>query len=224
MNTTIKVVAVCVLLALTAAYVFLNPPDRLALGGRSLAEFPSSLQSWESIDLSFSEVVYDELDADDTLTRLYRNPAGDDVWFVIIFHQNERYGAHAPLVCYRSQGWEIVEQGLVELDREQGEFNANWILVEKAGQQRAVLYWWYTAGDLATADRDRFMGRMAASGIVSNVTFGAFVRISSPVIGGDVEAATALARDFAEAAIPYLPGLFASEGDGQRGAGDQDES
>lgn len=210
MNRTVAVAIVSVLLALTAAYVFLNPPERLALEGRSLAEFPRRLGSWESIDLSFSEVVYDELDADDTLARLYRNDVGDDVWFVIIFHQNERYGAHAPLVCYRSQGWEIRDEGLVRLAREAGDFDANWILVEKQGQQRLVFFWWYTAGDLATADRDKFMGRMAASGIVSNVTFGAFVRVSTEVIDGGVEEAARIARSFSESAMPHLPGLFSS--------------
>jgi EpsI family protein len=202
-----KIAVVSALLILTAVYVYLNPPERMALGSGSLARFPLELGDWSGVDRGFDDVVYEELSADATLVREYGR--GDDlVWFVVIFHQNERYGAHEPVVCYRSQGWSIVDEGTRALHRPGDQFDANWLLVESRGETRLALYWWYTAGDLATGDRDQFFARMARSGIVSNVTFGAFVRVSTVVRNADIDGAFDTVTGFAEEALKQLPGLF----------------
>ena len=207
MRASVRVAVVSVLLVLTALYVYMNPPERMALGTGSLARFPLELGGWSGVDRGFEEVVYEELSADATLVREY---GGDEglVWFVVIFHQNERYGAHDPVVCYNSQGWAVTEGGTRTLRRPGDEFDANWILIESGGEARVALYWWYTAGDLATGDRDQFFARMARSGIMSNVTFGAFVRVSAVVREGDVEGALVTATAFAEEALTHLPELF----------------
>lgn len=210
MKSVSRITIVSVLLVLTAVYVYLNPPEEMAIGPGSLALFPIELDGWTGTELSFDDVVTQELDADDTLTRRYTR-GDDDVWFVVIFHQNQRYGAHEPLVCYRSQGWSVVDQGGRTLDRPAGSFDANWTLIEKRGQSRIALYWWYTAGDLATGDRDEFFARMARSGIVTNVTFGAFVRVSTIVRDGDVHTALNAATEFAESALTRLPALFETD-------------
>jgi EpsI family protein len=211
MRPAARVATVAALLVLTAAYVLLNPPRRMELGAGALAALPKEIGSWSGEDRGFEDVVYDELAADDTLVRQYTRDDGESVWFLIIFHQNERYGAHDPLVCYRSQGWEILDQGLVPLAMRGQEFDASWILVKKGTEKRLAVFWWYTAGNLATADRELFMKRMAASGIVSNVTFGAFIRASAVVRGDGVGEAMAVLKDFSEGALRYLPGLFAEQ-------------
>jgi len=213
-SSRVTIVVTVALLAAAAAYVQLNPPARLVLESGTLAALPANLGGFRSTELEFEDVVYEELKADDTLVRRYSSPEGETIWFVIIFHQNDRYGAHDPVVCYRSQGWEIVESGLVPVARKDGGFNANWLLLESAGTRRVAVYWWYTAGELATADRDRFLSRMAVSGIATNVTFGAFVRASTVVRGGDVEGALDLLGRFVQETLPYLPDLFGLENTG----------
>jgi len=213
LRTALGTIVVVALLGAGALYVHFNPPERMELEAGTLGAFPSELGGWRSVDLSFSDVVYEELEATDTLARRYTNDVGDWIWFVIIFHQNDRYGAHEPLVCYRSQGWMDVDSGLVPLWREDGSFDANWVLVDREGVRRLAVYWWYAAGDLATADRDKFMSRMAASGIVSNVTYGAFVRTSTVVEDGDFDGAMEVLKDFSEAALVRLPQLFVFTGE-----------
>jgi len=208
MRASARVALVLLLLAAAVLYVHLNPPRRLALGPEALNAFPMALGSWEGESQGLSEVVTEELDADDTLARRYVSEDGEAVWFIIIFHQNERYGAHEPVVCYRAQGWSVVDQGLTTVAREGGDFDANWLLIEGGGQKRVALYWWYTAGDLATADRDKFMARMATSGVTSNVTFGAFIRVSTAIAAGGFDAALERTRRFAGEAVPHVPGLF----------------
>jgi EpsI family protein len=203
-----RVFAVALLLALAAAYVHLNPPARLDLETGALSRFPLVLEGWRGRDRSFEEVVYEELSADDTLARRYANDEGDVVWFVIIFHQNARYGAHEPFICYTSHGWTIADRGVTRVSGPGPGLDAGWLVARSGGESRLALYWWYTAGDLATADREEFMARMARSGIVSNVTFGAFIRISTLIEEGDFDAAMARALSFAEAASEHVPELF----------------
>lgn len=208
MSRTVRVLVLIAVLLVAGLYARMNPPERLQLGG-SLADLPTEFGDWRSVDLRFEDVVYDELDADDTLARRYTNADGRSVWFVIVFHQNERYGAHDPLVCYRSQGWAVDESGTIRFGAGAGAFDANWIRATAPGHDRAAVYWWYTAGDLATGDRDEFMSRMAASGIRSNVTFGAFLRVSTTIERGDVPAALDVLTSFAERAMPHVRSLFA---------------
>jgi len=203
-----KVIIIAVLLLLTGAYVTLNPPARLDLEAGALSRFPMLLEGWEGRDRSFEDVVYEELSADETLARRYVNEDGEDIWLVIIFHQNARYGAHDPLLCYTSHGWTILDQGITRVSRPGFDFDVAWLVGRKGGESRLALYWWYTAGDLATADRDEFMARMARTGIVSNVTFGAFLRVSTIVQGDDTDAAMARVVGFAAAAAEHVPGLF----------------
>ena len=215
MKMPLRVGIVLALLIATAAAVAMNAPRKMALEVGALAALPSTLAEWESVDLRFDEVVYEELAADDSLLRRYSSPDGESVWLAIIYHQNERYGAHDPLVCYRSQGWGVVDTGTVRLSWPYGDFDGVWTLVERGGAERLALHWWYTTGDLATGDRDSFMSRMAMSGIKSNLTFGAFLRVSTIVREGDLEGAVRVLKEFSEVVLPELPGLFEVEEDSE---------
>ncbi len=214
MRIPVRIAVLAALLGAAALIVWLNPPARLTLGEESLAAFPTALGEWRSEDLEFEDVVYQELEADATLVRRYSRDDGATVWFVVIFHQNDRYGAHDPIVCYTAHGWKVTDRGTLPLRRAAGDINAQWIRLKAGEAERLALYWWYTAGDLATGDHDEFMARMASSGIVSNTTFGAFMRVSTIIEDGDLAAAQALAREFAEAALPRLSEVFTVDGNG----------
>jgi EpsI family protein len=213
-KATLKVLALAALLAAAALYVWLRPPARIVLGSDSLASFPARMGGWVSEDLEFDDVVYRELEADATLVRRYSRDDGAVVWLVVIFHQNDRYGAHDPVVCYTAHGWKVVEEGTLTLARRGGDVEAVWIRLSAGAEERLALYWWYTAGDLATGDRDEFMARMASSGIRSNTTYGAFIRVATVVAGGDLAAAQARVREFAEEALPHFSEVFVPEGTG----------
>jgi len=212
MRLALKVAVLAIVLAVAAAYVWLRPPERMALGAGSLDAFPAELDGWRSEDRQFDDVVYKELSADATLLRRYSRADGASVWLVIVYHENERYGAHDPVVCYTAQGWALRDQGTVTLAHEAGEFDVNWMVMAAGGEERMVLYWWYTAGDLATADRSEFMKRMAAAGMRSNTTFGAFVRVSTDIADRQYRPALVLAQEFAEAAQPEISRLFVAGG------------
>ena len=75
--------ATCLMIAATAAVVWLNPPEDLSLGHGVLRAVPSTFGDWTGTDYRFEDAVVEELKADDILIRKYEN--GDEaVWLCLV--------------------------------------------------------------------------------------------------------------------------------------------
>src|SRR4030095_15441125 len=124
----------------------------LAAGHGVLRGCPQRFGDWNGTDLSFEDAVADEIKADDLLIRRYVRGA-DRVWLCIVYHQNRRYGAHDPELCYESQGYVIETATRRRLDDgTPGGLEVNRFVAERPHDRRLVYYWWTTSG-LATANR-----------------------------------------------------------------------
>ena len=202
----------CVLLGLTAAYQLLHPPANLAVARGALRAVPQAFGPWRGTELSFGEAVNEDLRADDLLIRRYED-GPRAVWLCVVFHQNRRYGAHDPHLCYDSQGFVVSPEGRARVDDgSPGGLPVNTFVAERKGVRRVVWYWWSTRG-LATADVGDLRARMAVLGMLENRSWGAFVRVESVARDGDLAAATARVSDFAGRVARTLPAVFAAAGD-----------
>jgi EpsI family protein len=203
-----RFLAVAALLAVTAAYVLLNPPANLAMGGGALRACPASFGAWNGTELSFEDAVLDELKADDLLIRRYERD-GHPVWLLLIYHQNRRYGAHDPELCYEAQGYTLMDRGRVRLaDGSPGGLVANRFVADRPHDKRLVYHWWTTDG-LSTPDAGAFRRRLAMTGMIENRSWGAFVRVETLVEEDGMEAAEARVQDFGGRVARELPALFA---------------
>jgi EpsI family protein len=199
------------LLGATALYVLLHPPVNLAAGHGVLRACPQRFADWNGTELSFENAVVDELKADDLLIRRYVRGT-DVVWLLIVYHQNRRYGAHDPQLCYESQGY-LVERPVrrrVE-DGSPGGLLVNRFIADRPHDRRLVYYWW-TTRDLSTSDRNLFRNRMMVSGMLDNRSWGAFVRVEALIRGGDEAHAAAALDDFGARVSRALPPLLESVG------------
>ena len=204
----IRFVATCLLMLGSAVMVWLQPPIDLEAGRGLLRQVPQQFGAWKGIELSFDETVVDDLRADDILIRRYES--GEQVaWLCVVYHQNRRYGAHDPLVCYESQGFVLREEGHRAVRRAGAPpILANAFLADRRGRQRLVWYWWTTDG-LTTSDASRFRGRMALLGALENRSWGAFVRVEMIVGPEGREAAERALEDFAAQVASEMPAIFA---------------
>lgn len=204
-----KFLAVLVLLATTAAYVLLHPPPDLAVGHGALASCPAVFGDWNGTDLSFEDAVLEELKADDVLVRRY--VLGDEVaWLTIVYHQNRRYGAHDPRVCYESQGYMVEPLNRRQVaDGSPGGLEVNVFRAVRPRERRLVYYWWTTRG-LVTADAGALRQRMAMTGALDNRSWGAFVRIEMRLGSGGETVTTAALGDLTARVARALPGVFAA--------------
>ncbi len=202
-------IAMLMLLA-TAAYVALNPPVNLAAGHGVLSGCPVRFGDWNGTELSFAEAVVEELKADDLLIRRYQR-GEDRAWLCIVYHQNRRYGAHEPQLCYESQGYVLERPTRHRIDDGSPTgLEVNQFVAERPHDRRLVYYWWTTAG-LATADVGAFRSRMALSGALENRSWGAFVRVEE-LIRGDRAAAARALDDFAGRVARELPASLRTPG------------
>lgn len=184
------------LLLATAAYVQFHPPLDLAAGRGVLQRCPARFGDWNGTELSFEDAVVDELKADDLLIRRYER-GGDVAWLCVIYHQNRRYGAHDPQLCYESQGY-LVEHPVrrrIETGHAGG-LEVNRFIAERPHDRRLVYYWWSTGG-LLTTDVGALRRKMALAGALENRSWGAFVRVETLIRGGDADSAARSLDDFA---------------------------
>ena len=204
-----KLFAVLLLLAATAAYVLLHPPLDPAAGHGALAACPAVFGGWNGTDLSFDDAVLDELKADDVLVRRYVR--GDEVtWLTIVYHRNRRYGSHDPRLCYESQGYMVESLGRRYVaDGSPAGLQVNVFRAVRPRERRLVYYWWTTRG-LVTADVAAMRQHMALAGALDNRSWGAFVRVETRLGNGGEAAATAALDDFCARVARALPGVFAA--------------
>jgi EpsI family protein len=203
-----RFLAIVLLLALTAAYVLMHPPTDLAIGGRVLGACPTVFGDWNGTELSFEDAVVDELKADDLLIRRYER-AGSPVWLLVIYHQNRRYGAHDPELCYESQGYTLRDRETVRVeDGKAAGIVARRFVAERPHDRRLVLYWWTTTG-LTTSDAVAMRRQMALSGMLENRSWGAFVRIETLIEEDGMAAAEERLNDFGPRVALGLPAVFA---------------
>jgi len=203
----IRYAVILLLLAATAAYGALHPPLNLAAGRGVLARVPERIGEWNGTELSFEDAVVEELRADDILIRRYERGA-EVVWLCIVYHQNRRYGAHDPRLCYESQGYVIEREREGRMEGSSGGVPARWFVAERPRGNRLVAYWWSTTG-LATTDSWAFRRQMAVRGALDNRSWGAFVRVETPIAGGDEAGAARRLVEFGSQVSGLLPAVFA---------------
>jgi len=196
------------LLLSTAAYVQLHPPVNLAVGRGVLRAVPATFGPWTGTDYTFQDAVVEELKADDLLIRRYEN-GGERLWLCLVYHQNRRYGAHDPQLCYEAQGYAIAREGRARIDDGTPTgLEVRTFVAEREHETRFVACWWTTRG-LATNDVDAFRARMAVLGALDNRSWGAFVRVESVARADGMPAARARVLEFAGRVARALPAVFA---------------
>ena len=197
---------------LLAMALLLHPPLNLAIGRGVLSACPRRFGGWNGEDLSFQNAVLEELQADQVLVRRYQD--GRDVaWLCIVVHQNRRYGAHDPRVCYESQGYLVGPMTRHHLDDgTPAGLDVNQFGAERPVDRRLVYYWWATPG-LATADADAYRERLALRGALDNRSLGAFVRVELLERSGSDSTAARL-DDFAGRVARGMPDVFAQAAGG----------
>lgn len=195
------------LLALLAAYAVLIPPSEL---GAQLGACPVELAGMAGVDLNLDQAVMDDLDPDGVLVRQYERPNGAPLWLIVIYFENARLGAHDPHLCYRSQGFEVEELPPEPVPTAIGTIPLQAFRAARSARVERVNYFWYTSGQRAMGEVNTFRDRMFLQGLLTNRSFGAFVRVST--LEEDGETDTEALHEFIQQLAPVLPRMI-PEGD-----------
>lgn len=200
-----RIAAGLVILAGLAAYVLFVPLGRA--GATHLELCPSQVIGLTGADSDPGQAVLDDLDPDALLMRTYQAPGRAPLWFVVVYHENARLGAHDPELCYRSQGFELTKLPDAVVDTSIGPIPVRRFEAVRPGRSERVWYFWYTAGRKALAEVSSFRDDMFFQGLKENRSFGAFVRVST-LDGADAEGGEVSLRAFVTNVAGYLPQFF----------------
>jgi len=170
------------LLAATAATYWVRTRPPSALYTAQLDSFPQKLGLWEGKDLKINSDVRKVLDADDVLSRGYRNSKIDSpLGLLVVYRKYGRRGfAHRPEACYPAAGWTIVSRGYTRIPFGNGTARAVKVVAEKDGAREIIVYW-FASGALTEANYLKQQILMAYDRLRSHKYGWAFIRINSPV-------------------------------------------
>jgi len=178
----------------------------------SLRSIPLEISSFVGVDTPIGDNVEEMLSADFNVQREYLHPLGQLVWVYIGYYGTERGGTpeHTPRACYLAHGWRVVDEQTVVTDPAAGT-RAMEYLVEAGGNQQLVMFWYRShraSGMLSTLtlQLDHVAGRLT-----SGRGDGALIRLSTPLIGLDRDAARALLVSFAKLIEPRLADTWPTE-------------
>jgi EpsI family protein len=205
------VLASLALVAVLAGYMLAFPPQRVA--GTLLSSCPMQLGGMPGEKLELGQAVLDDLDPDDYLLRRYDRPDGVPAWLVIVYFQNARLGAHDPQLCYRSQGFQVVDASEGTIATPAGPIPYRGFTAVKGSRREVVRCFWYTAGGFLQ-DVKGWRDRMFFQGLRNNRSFGAFVRVST-LDTGDPAAAERSLQEITRDLAPRMPGFFPGAGAGR---------
>ena len=105
-----KYFIIILILMFTCFYTVSHKPRGVSSQVRPL-NIPDQIADWHKVkDLTISEDAYVALKPNSLIMREYSSVKGDDpLLLCIVYHKNDRWGSHNPQVCYKSQGWQVMD-------------------------------------------------------------------------------------------------------------------
>lgn len=171
----------------------------------SLEALPMKIGRYEAETIRIEDTVESILNATYNVQRAYHHPLGEVVWLYLGYYSTERGGTpeHTPRACYSAHGWEVARARTLVRDP-LTERVANEYIVELAGAERMVLFWYqsFRAEDLLSTWAlriDHIRGQLS-----EGRADGALVRLSTPIQHGDREAARSRLLAFAADLSPEI--------------------
>ena len=175
-----------------------------------LTDFPAEVQGWTMVqNTPVEKEVLEVLKADDTLSRVYVDPAktaGASLFLAFFKTQRAGQAPHSPKNCLPGSGWEPSETGTIDLQipgEDAGPITINRYVVSR-GEDKSVVLYWYQSRSRVIAGEFSAKLWLVADSIRFNRSDTALVRIVVPVRKNDEEGALRTGVEFVRAVFPAL--------------------
>ncbi|MDH3892893.1 MAG: EpsI family protein [candidate division Zixibacteria bacterium] len=183
---------------------------------RFVRQSPDRPPTFDSIPLETSdyygqerrlpEFNYEVLQADTTTLRLYRDLSGTYYWLFVAYFASQEYGSqmHSPRQCLPGGGWRIRDHQPFTIQLQSGENRTiNRLVIAQQNSQQLMYYWYETRGGALTGEY-AVKWDLAVNSLLLRPTDAAFVRLTLPLLNGDLEAADRVAVEFLRQLHPHI--------------------
>ena len=172
-------------------------PERggVAIDRQAFVHFPRRVGDWRQAgpDRTLSAGVQRTLGADDYLSRTFENPAAPATveFFSAWYADQSKGGVHSPEICLPGSGWEIAWLERSDLTEAMGwdrPFLINRAIIQK-GETRMMVYYWFEQKGRKIAWDMAAKYFLLVDGITTGRTDGALVRLTTPILADETDAA-----------------------------------
>jgi EpsI family protein len=176
---------------------------------RPLSEFPTAFADYRlSSTFQSSAGVLELLGVDDQIQYGYVSASGLPINFYVGFYHAVGVdgGYHSPKNCIPGGGWGINDVREVRLERGIEGSDAATVsemIIQNGAQYQVVLYWFQNRGRIIASEYWEKI-YLVLDALFKGRRDGTFIRIMAPAPQGDIAAAQAAVKAFAEAALPLL--------------------
>lgn len=181
---------------------------------RPLNKFPITLGDWRaSSSHAASEAIVKMLGVDAYIEYDFINSSRQTLNFYVAFYESvgTTGGYHSPKNCIPGGGWVIEKVKTVEITPtgKQEPVRVAEMIIRNRNEYRVVLYWYQNRGRIIHSEYWEKIYQVLDA-IVMKRRDGAFVRLITPVPGGDIQHAEQVLQQFTVLAINeldnFLPG------------------
>ena len=201
-----KPAIVGLVLVAIASLTMLNAGGMETLNRKNFSSFPLALGAWKSNTENLPSIIQDVLKADDYYLGDFSDGHGDNINLYMVYYEKQlrQKAIHSPLVCVPGHGWVIQKQEDVYIKPENGRrILLRKLLIKKDVDTLLVYYWVQQQGETFASD---FLARalLVVNALVNKRTDGALVRLTTPVIDGDVKRSEKILSGFLGLLQPQL--------------------
>jgi EpsI family protein len=207
------VVLVALILAAGMSLYLFNQPEPEPMGSLAGEVLPTHVTlgdaSYSSEELLLEDQVLAILETDDYIYRRFTSESGTGgrgFDLLIVFSKNNRRGTHSPELCIQGSGERILDKGPVSVEYDAAGDGPMAMREVVSQSNRRMVYYLYVfkSGDTYTTNYTMQQATILLHGLLRRDSAGALIRLTVPVVGDDLDAARALARDAAARLMPII--------------------
>lgn len=180
----------------------------------NLENLPMNIAGYTGEKDSFSEDVYDVLDAD---LHVYRHYSANNIQLSLYigYYGTAKGGrtGHNPYACLPGAGWGILQNETVRIfpSYYPDGVDVNFVVSSKDDIKNVMLHWYQAAGSKVLANGleqniQRFIGR-----VLHNRNDGAYVQVSTTTTQNDIFLLKSQAAEFVQKIMEILPRYWPEE-------------
>jgi len=198
------IVFIC-LLILTGVIIWIHKSLYAEWQQKQNLPIPLKIGKWVGQEELVTERVYKLLEADTVLIRKYFN-GNNEIWFSVVFYQDNQVGFHSPEGCFGGLGEQVFKQGVVNL------FVPEWNktvkvnnLHYKGRKGEKILFYFYEVGDFITDSYFKIRLKILLDQLKFKRPGVALFELYSPVGVKGIDQTKDNLKDFLTHLIPRLP-------------------
>lgn len=207
--------SVLILCTALIVIVIISQRELPAVVQTNLERIPMEIGGYLAEEAFFSDEVYKELNADKHLYRHYIDATGEQIDLYIGYYGTAKGGRtpHNPYACLPSQGWGILDTGVISLKVDYAPEGVvlNYVISGKDNVNKYMLHWYQSARTKVLdsgikRNIQRFLGK-----IVHNRNDGAYVQVSLTKTGTNGVEFPEELEQFAQDVLNLLPSYWPEE-------------